>query len=219
MYHFPYQMVRAGANLIICATVPAMTTRDRVIDEALIAFADRGFEATSLDSLARELGITKQAILYHFGSKDALMEAVIHNSITRLGIALAPALATSERGWAKVESVVRASFDVVATQPEVLGLIREAARLGAGWAGQATSQLEPLMSRASGFLADEVEAGRLQPHDHRILLLAAFSMVVGIATDQGAMRAVGVEPTGRSLVRARRELLRVLEASLAPRSS
>ncbi len=198
------------------ATVPSVRTRDKILDRSLVVFASRGYEATSLDSLAGDLGITKQAILYYFGSKDALMEAVMAESIERLGAALGLALSTPDRGWDKIEAVVRASFDVVAVQPELLGILREAARLGGTWAGQATTQMEPLLDRASDFLADEVAAGRLQPHDHRIMLLAGFSMVAGVATDQEVMRAVGVEPTTRSLVRARRELLRVLKAALAP---
>ena len=35
-----------------------MTTRDRILDAALVAFGTRGFEATSLDGLAAELKIT-----------------------------------------------------------------------------------------------------------------------------------------------------------------
>ncbi|MFV1990679.1 MAG: TetR/AcrR family transcriptional regulator, partial [Acidimicrobiales bacterium] len=147
-----------------------MSTRDRILDQSLVMFASRGFEATPLDSLAGDLGITKQAILYHFGSKVALMEAVMAESIHRLGLALAPALAQPDRGWEKIEAVVRASFDVVAVQPELLGLLREVARLGDTWAGQATTLMQPLMTRASDFLANEVDAGRLQPHDSQILL-------------------------------------------------
>ncbi|MDQ1395177.1 MAG: TetR/AcrR family transcriptional regulator, partial [Acidimicrobiaceae bacterium] len=41
-------------------------TRDRILDAALVSFASRGYEATSLDTLAAGLGLRKQTILYHF---------------------------------------------------------------------------------------------------------------------------------------------------------
>ena len=41
------------------------------------SFGSRGYEATSLDALAAELGVRKQTILYYFPSKEALLEAVI----------------------------------------------------------------------------------------------------------------------------------------------
>ena len=67
--------------------MPPATTRptaDRIADVALAAFGTRGFEATSLDAIAGELGMTKQAVLYWFPSKVALLEAVIERSAKHL---------------------------------------------------------------------------------------------------------------------------------------
>ena len=55
-------------------------TSDRILDAALSSFASRGYEATSLDAVAKGLDLTKQSILYWFPSKDALLEAVIARS-------------------------------------------------------------------------------------------------------------------------------------------
>ncbi len=52
-------------------------TRERVVDAALSAFGTRGYDATSLDEVAAEVGVTKQAILYHFPTKEELLRASI----------------------------------------------------------------------------------------------------------------------------------------------
>ena len=52
----------------------------------------RGYEATSLDTVAKSLELTKQSILYWFPSKDALLEAVIARSAADLSAALETAL-------------------------------------------------------------------------------------------------------------------------------
>ena len=57
-----------------------MATRDRILDEALASFGTRGYGATSLDDLAAALGLRKHTILYHLGSKEALLDAVIDRS-------------------------------------------------------------------------------------------------------------------------------------------
>ena len=68
--------------------MPSSSTSDRILDAALASFASRGYEATSLDAVAKELELTKQSILYWFPSKDALLEAVIDRSASDLtGIA------------------------------------------------------------------------------------------------------------------------------------
>ena len=41
------------------------------------AFSDRGFRGASLDKIAAAIGVTKQALLYHFPSKNALLLAVL----------------------------------------------------------------------------------------------------------------------------------------------
>jgi hypothetical protein len=63
------------------------------------------------------------------------------------------------------------------------------------------------MDDAAVFIDRQVAGGVFRPVDTRLLLLAAYSAVVGIATESEVMRALGVEPTVRGLVRARRQVL------------
>jgi hypothetical protein len=56
----------------------------------------------------------------------------------------------------------------------------------------------------------------MRRHDPRLLLLAAYSMVTGLATEVEVLRAFGEEPTLGSLVRRRDELLALLRAALVP---
>jgi AcrR family transcriptional regulator len=60
-------------------------TRDDIRAEfvriAADLFADRGFSATSLDDIATAADYSKAAVLYHFGSKDDLLVAVMEHHI------------------------------------------------------------------------------------------------------------------------------------------
>jgi AcrR family transcriptional regulator len=194
--------------------VPSSSTSDRILDAALASFASRGYEATSLDAVAKELELTKQSILYWFPSKDALLEAVIARSATDLSAALETALARAGEGWDRVEAVVRSVFRLAARQPELLGLLREVGRLGPPAATQMTLALEPLVQRASSFLEAEMAAGSMRRSDPRLLLLAIYSTVIGMITEVEVLRALGEEPTARSLVRRRADVLQLLRSAL-----
>ena len=191
-----------------------MTTRDRILDAALVAFGTRGFEATSLDGLAAELKITKQTILYYEPSKDALLRAVINRSADELAEALEASLSGAGRGFARVEAVVRSVFRVALRRPELLGLLKEVSRLGPPAAGWLMERLDPLVARATAFLAAEMDAGTIRRQDPRLMLLSTYSTVVGVATEVEVLRAVGIEPTSRSLVKRRRELMAFLQSAL-----
>ncbi len=191
-----------------------MTTRDRILDAALVAFGTRGFEATSLDGLAAELKLTKQTILYYEPSKDALLRAVINRSADELAEALEASLSGAGRGFARVEAVVRSVFRVALRRPELLGLLKEVSRLGPPAAGWLVERLDPLVARATAFLAAEMDAGTMRRQDPRLMLLSTYSTVVGVATEVEVLRAVGIEPTSRSLVKRRRELMAFLQSAL-----
>lgn len=192
------------------------STRDRVVDAAVVAFGSRGYDATSLDALAGELGVRKQTILYYCPSKEALLDAAIDRAASELSAVLEEALAGAGSGWSRVEAVVRSVFRLSARRPELLGLLREVSRLGPPAATRLTSALGPLIGRATLFFEVEMEAGTLRRQDPRLLLLAAYSAVIGVATEVEVLRALGYEPTARSLVRRRRELLSFLHSALVP---
>ena len=179
-----------------------------------MCFAAAGYGATSLDALAAALGLSKQTILHHYGTKEGLLVAVVDRSAGELREALEEALARAGSGFARVEALVRAVFRLAGRRPELLGLVREVSRLGPPAATHLVEALDPLVVRARSFLEEEMAAQRMRPHDPRLLLLSAYSTVIGVATEVEVLRAVGVEPTARSLVRRRAELLGFLRSAL-----
>ena len=64
-------------------------TREAIIDAALEVFAVRGFRSGALAEIAGKVGLTAAAILYHFGSKEALLLAVIAERDRRAGTLVA----------------------------------------------------------------------------------------------------------------------------------
>ncbi len=194
-------------------------TADRILDAALVSFGSRGYEATSLDALAEGLGMRKQSILYWFSSKDVLLEALIDRSAAELAGALEASLARAGGGWARIEAVVRSVFRLAARRPELLGLVREVGRLGPPAATRLTLALDPLLRRASAFLEAEMDAGTVRRHEPRLLLLAIYSTVIGMVTEVEVLRALGEEPSARSLVRRRQEILSLLRSALLVESA
>jgi TetR/AcrR family transcriptional regulator len=209
---------RSWAITASLSTIWSVSTRERILDGALKAYAERGFEATSLDALAADVGVKKQTILYWFLSKDALLEALIERSAGDLAGVLEGALVADTKGFERVEAIVRSVFRLAGRRPELLGLVREVSRLGPPAATQLMARLDPLMQRATAFLASEMDAGAFRRQDPRLLLLSTYSTVVGVATEVEVLRGLGIEATARSLAMRRRELLNFLRSALAARA-
>lgn len=59
-------------------------TRERLLAAAHEQFAERGFYGASIAQIAGELGLTKQALLYHFKRKEDLYREVLSQIAKRL---------------------------------------------------------------------------------------------------------------------------------------
>ena len=75
--------------------VIAKGTKERILDAALASFSSVGYDGTSLDDLAGDLGVRKQTILYHFVTKRGLLAAVVDRAAGELIGALEEVLAVS----------------------------------------------------------------------------------------------------------------------------
>jgi TetR/AcrR family transcriptional regulator len=162
----------------------------------------------SLDALAAELGFRKQTILHHFGTKDALLGAVIERCAADLAAGLRHVLARDGDDWARVEAIVTAVFRAGARHPALLGFMREVTRLG-----------PPASDRLTGALDDLVRlvGPRVGRYDTRLVLLHAYTAVIGAATEFEVLRALGERPSARRLLRRRDELLAALPSIASSR--
>jgi AcrR family transcriptional regulator len=54
-----------------------MTPRERILDSAAKVFGQYGYRLASMELVAQECGLTRQALYHHFDSKEALFRAVV----------------------------------------------------------------------------------------------------------------------------------------------
>jgi AcrR family transcriptional regulator len=80
------------------AVKPPHETRTRILDAAEELFMQHGFEGTSMRSLTAKAGVNLAAVNYHFGSKDALIEAVFRRRLDPMNAARLAALDELEAG-------------------------------------------------------------------------------------------------------------------------
>ena len=59
----------------------AERTKLVIVEAALAAFADHGFEGASLRDIAQRAGVTHGLIRHHFGNKEAIFRAVVDYSV------------------------------------------------------------------------------------------------------------------------------------------
>ena len=53
------------------------TTKEKILDAALVSFAENGYRGTNLRDLAAGLGLSKSALYKHYESKESIWNAVL----------------------------------------------------------------------------------------------------------------------------------------------
>ena len=54
-----------------------MTTKERILDEALTLFAEKGYDGTSMDLIAERVGIKGPSLYKHYKGKEEILNALI----------------------------------------------------------------------------------------------------------------------------------------------
>jgi len=191
-------------------------TKEKILDVALESFSTSGFDATSLDAIAKSLGVRKQTILYHYTTKKGLLNAVVERAAGNLITSIEEVLSSELKGWERIEALAKMIFRLALREPLLLGLLREVSRPGSVGSERLKILMTPLMDRATLWMQSEIGAGRMRRTDPRLVILSAYSTVVGLATEIEVLRAAGIEQALRPVTIRRRELMRFLRVSLDP---
>ena len=192
-------------------------TRQRILDVAVDLFGSRGFDAVSLDEIAREVGVRKQTVLYWFASKDELLDAVLDHVAGELVVVIDAAVRATpaDDPLERIDAVVRAVFRPAVRRPAMLGLVRELSRLPAAHVDRLGVRLQPMVERCVEYLSQQMDKHALRRADPALILAMAYATVTGVATEPEVLRVVGWRPSTGDLRKLRDELRAFLRAALS----
>jgi AcrR family transcriptional regulator len=157
--------------------------RDRILQEAVRLFHDRGFTGTTLDDVAAALGVTKPSIYTHFRSKTELLGAICQPTIQLSCDAIALAVG---RGGSATDRLHRAMVEftrvVLRHQPNMAVFFREEKHLSTETAATIEALRKRFDQLLSGLLAEGKANGEFHLEDPDITALALGGMICWIYT-------------------------------------
>jgi len=186
--------------------------RERILEEAVKLFYERGFSGTTLDDIAGKLGVTKPFIYTHFRSKVELLEAICRPTIEMSLEAIARAAEQPGTPSARLyDGIVNFTKVVLQRQANIAVYFREEKHLSADGLAEINTLRKRFDRVLSELLEEGAGAGEFKFVDVRVAALAIGGMVswaytwyqpdgrlpideVGQKMAHFALQMVGVQP-------------------------
>jgi AcrR family transcriptional regulator len=199
---------------------PPGNVRQRLIASATRLFAAKGFDATPIQDIADELGLTKAALLHHFPSKEKLRREVLDAILSHWAVALPRLLLAATASDERFDAVLGELYRFFAAEPERARFIAREVMDRPAEAKKMLRGVLPAISALAGYIRTGQTHGRhYEDVDPEAYLVHILQFVIGAAAVSDV--TAGALGTGaEQRARYDRELARIAKASLfVPRNT
>ncbi|MFG1374258.1 TetR/AcrR family transcriptional regulator [Xanthobacter oligotrophicus] len=187
--------------------------REALLREAIAAFNQKGFHATSLDDIAQSMGVTKAALYYYFPNKHALLVEAFSEALRVAFESLKAAEKNGGNGLEKVKLTVAGYLEVALGELSRCVLLTEEHALLPDDQEKIFKLRDSFEATLRGFVREGIADGSIIPCDPKLAIFTIFGAVNSVPkwfSNSG-------EWTNKQLAQAMSELLcRAIAANPVP---
>lgn len=155
------------------------STRERLLDEALTLFSQRGYSSTGIRDILSAAGVTQPTLYHHFKNKAELLQVLIERHYGENHRKLSQTLAAESTVRNKLRAFARGSFDVCCRDPRVPRLMFQT------YFGPTVPEIDGVLDKLTddrfrlvvSIMEDGMREGELRASHPEFLALAFCSMI------------------------------------------
>jgi len=168
------------------------TTKEKILEAAAKCFSERGYTKTTMDKIAKEAGVSKGTLYWHFNSKEDLFVELKIRHIARVLRQLEELFAQKKTFDLKLLDVIAMCFSSLVPEN------REVARLSAEFLAEATKipklnkmlrdQYERIQRLITSTMEEAIEKGELRKDiDPKLISMILLAMLDGLELQWGIL--------------------------------
>lgn len=144
--------------------ISVASTKDAVFASAASQFSSRGFNGVSTDDIARDAGVNKAMIYYHFKDKRALYASILRTIWSTIGVQLQTVAALPLPPAVRIDRLIEALVQAFDEEQVFLPIfLRELADGGAHLGREELGLIAGIFATVSGVIAEGVRTEVFQP--------------------------------------------------------
>lgn len=189
--------------------------RGDVIAAATRLMAARGFDGTSLQDIADEVGVSKPAVLHHFASKELIHEAVMDAILAHWRETLPRVMLAATTGEDRFDAIYRELQRFFREDPNrARMMVRQGLDRPEALRAMLKTAVRPWLAAIAGYIRMGDAQGR-QPSDldAEAYAILALQLVI-FSSAMGDVVSVAIDDTSEARERYFREVVRIARSSL-----
>ncbi|UCC71452.1 MAG: TetR/AcrR family transcriptional regulator [Gemmatimonadota bacterium] len=164
-------------------------TAAALVRAACELFARHGYDGASVRAITARAGANLGAITYHFGTKEALYEAVIGAAIGPSYERLASAAETPGPPLDRVERLVRVFFDFLYENPDLPTLMLQQLTSSRPMPEVALRTMQANVRVIAALITEGQQDGSVRPGDAQLMALSIGSQPIWLTLARPALQA------------------------------
>ena len=162
--------------MTVCRQRDAEASKVKIIENAMILFSKKGFDATTVDDIAAACGVNKALLYYYYKNKAGLYEAVMMHVLGAIYEEVVTAGSRCGDPLSELETFIKTYADYAEKQPYFPALmLRELSDSGAHLPEMMFSSMRRLFALLSAIL----ERGEKEGLFHNVVPMVIHFMIVG----------------------------------------
>lgn len=137
--------------------------REKILDAASRAFAEKGFAGARVDEIALQAGVNKALLYYHVGNKQELYTAVLTRNFDRMEAVLTEVLDSDGSASERLQALIIAVNRMLKNLPDHSRIVlREFASAGSHLQTEILERMVRIIGTVRGLLAEGVQEGEFR---------------------------------------------------------
>jgi TetR/AcrR family transcriptional regulator len=198
----------------------AAVARIDIVDAAETRFATAGYDATRLEDIGADIGMSRPAVLFHFGDKLELYRAVLDDVFGTLLGDIQFALAGTATLDARLRAAIETAVDYAGRRPSAAHLImREAATSNPTLRDIVQKQATPLIKLLALLLHEGEQSGLWKPRCdvYHFASIVGGAIVVYVGASRTLAPTLSYDPLSTRQLTAFKEEIVAVASALLPR--
>jgi TetR/AcrR family transcriptional regulator, cholesterol catabolism regulator len=172
--------------------------RREILATALAIFTEKGYEGTTLEAVAEELGYTKQALYYYFASKEELVGSLILGSLESAWKDIEAIRDSGKSPGEQLKDLIRLSLDDYFQKRGFFTISHRARgrelKMGPGREREEIARLNALIPETIfAIIGRGIEAGEFREEDPKVLGGIVLGMIAGVLIHLDSPALAGVD--------------------------